>query len=161
MRHPATPRLAVLLLPAVALLALASCGDERLDPYNAASCERLLDDAANVDVYDWLKAPAPVPRRPGKMAVDDALALAHQFEARGAERMLAVGSREVLEPGSKSPYFYSTGFVLRLPDDPVKRLQIFRLYAEQVRTNGFNPRADTGQKALLIPWTQDELIADD
>jgi len=154
MPRRASPRLALIAVPAVALCALGSCGDSPPDPFDAAFCEKALNDPESADAYDWLKAPAPVPRRPGSMTVDEALSVAHHFEARGAERIVAVGNRKI-EPRSGASYLSSLGLVLRLPEDPVKRLQVFRLYAEQIRNNGYTPRADTGQNVLFIPWTQD------
>lgn len=143
-----------LLLPfaVVAAMTMSSCGGEPTDPIDDAECATMLNDPDNADALDWLKAPSPVPRRAGRLSVDEALALVHKYDSRGAVRLIAFNNVKLGPPAVKKPYLYSHGLLIQLPDDPARRYAVFTLYAEQVRDNGFAPRADTGQKYLFVHW---------
>ena len=116
---------------------------------------RSSDDPESVDAFDWLKAPAPVPKRPGGRA--DRRGPGPRPRVRGA-RGDAAGRRR--QPDGRAagrdgavrclPRAWSSS----CPTSPAKRLAVFQLYAEQVRNDGYTPRADTGQKYLFFPWTR-------
>ncbi|MCA1685236.1 MAG: hypothetical protein LC745_04500 [Planctomycetia bacterium] len=152
MPRPAPRAVKAAALALATLGLLASCGDNPSDPFDDAACERLIKDAGGVDAFDWLKAPSATPKRVGDMAVEDALALAYELEARGAERIVAVSTAP--KSPDRNPDLESEGVVIRLPDDPRKRLALFRLYADQIRGYSFQPRADTGQRYLVVPWSR-------
>jgi hypothetical protein len=145
-------RFALTLLTAAAVaVAVSACAEGTPDATDDAACKVLLDDPESLDAFDWLKAPSPLPKRPGTMSTDEALALAHRLEMAGAVRVVVVGVRKERSP---VPRESSTGVVVTLPPDDEKRLAVFRLYAVSTRNDGKGPRADTGQKYLFVPWTR-------
>ena len=146
------PRLAAAALvglSALALWSLASCGDDPLFPFDDAACETALKGSDAVAADTWLKDPYGGEKHLGAWSTDQGLAFFHELEARGAERVVAV--RVVTRPG-KEPSQEAHGLVVQLPDDLRKRRRLFELHAEQVRSAGYRPRADTGQKYLFYCW---------
>jgi hypothetical protein len=140
-----------LLLAALAAGPVASCADDPPDTVDDAACQTLLDDPESLDAFDWLNRASPLPKRPGSMTPEGALALAYRLDALGAVRVVAVGMKRV--KSGPEPRDESRGVVVTLPADPAKRLGLFRLYEKQTRSAGYAPRADRGQKYLFVPWT--------
>jgi hypothetical protein len=142
-----------LILAALAAVPFASCGDDPPDRTDDAACQALLDDPESLDAFDWLNRASPLPKKPGSMTTDEALALAYRLDSLGAVRVVAVGMKRVKSgPESRDE---SRGVVVTLPTDPAKRLGLFRLYEKQIRQYGYAPQADKGQKYLFVPWTRD------
>lgn len=144
-RH--SPRAAALAIGLAAAL-LASCGDVP-DPHDDAQCLAALNDPESVNAFDWFKDPYGGPKMLGGWSTDEGLAFAHQLEGKGARRVVAVGIHRVTQPDH--PHQYADALVVELPDDARQRLALFRLYAKLVRKDGVAPRADDGQKYLLLP----------
>lgn len=145
------PRLAaaaVVGLSAIALGSLASCGDDPPFPFDDATCEVALKGPDAVVADTWLKDPYGGEKHLGSWSTDQGLAFYHELEARGAARVVAVGV--VTRPKERSQE--ALGLVVQLPDDLMKRRRLFELHAEQVRSAGYRPRADTGQKYLFYCW---------
>src|SRR5690348_13648005 len=108
-------RRALALLPLLALGPVVSCGEPPTDTVGDALCQRLLDEPASQDVFDWLKT-SPLSKKPGAMSTEEALALAHRLEQAGAVRLTAVRIRKADSPVLKREE--SLGMVVTLPDDP-------------------------------------------
>jgi hypothetical protein len=138
--------LALMLVLALWQYIPAGCADAT-DPHDDARCERMVNDSGNVDAFEWLKAPSATPKRLGRLTNEQSLALAYELQKRGAQRINIVVWTEKEVGGTGD----AAGFVVRLPDDPWQRLDLFRLYAKHVRLYGYAPRADTGQRYLFIP----------
>jgi hypothetical protein len=138
--------LALMLVLALWQYIPAGCADAT-DPHDDARCERMFNDPGNVDAFEWLKAPSATPKHLGSLTNEQSLALAYELQKRGAQRINVVVWTDKQVGGTGE----ASGFVVRLPDDPRQRLDLFRLYAKHVRLYGYAPRADTGQRYLFIP----------
>ena len=137
------------LAAGLAIATLASCGGLPLTANDDAFCERAIHQPGSVEVFAWLKDPHGGRKRFGEWSTDEGLAFAHELDARGVKAMTAVGIRKF--PGAE-PFEDASGLVVELPDELPKRLSVFKLYAAQVRREGYEPQADTGQKYLFLPW---------
>lgn len=147
---PCPTRLVALALTAGSLAALGSCGSDRpLDEYDDAICERALNADGSIDALVWFKDPYGGPKRLGEWSTDQGLAFAHALEALGAKWIVVVGVRKIEGP---EPFESAEGLVVALPEDAHRRRALFRLYAKQVRSEGYAPQTDTGQKYLFLPW---------
>jgi hypothetical protein len=147
--RPGLAAAALLGISAVALGWLASCGDDPEFPFDDAACETALKGENAVAADAWLKDPYGGEKHLGSWSTDQGLALYHELEARGAERVVAVGVSK--RPG-REPAQEAVGLVAQLPDDPLKRRRLFEMHARQVRSAGYRPRADKGQRYLLFGW---------
>ncbi|MFO0910205.1 MAG: hypothetical protein U0794_17990 [Isosphaeraceae bacterium] len=140
-------------LVGLTLLALTlsqiGCGDEPVFPFDDAACKASLTRSDAVDAFAWFKDPYGGEKRLGDWSTDQGLAFAHQLEILGAKRVVAVGVHEV--PGTP-PSRAALGLVAELPDDLVHRKKLFERHASQVRSIGYRPRPDTGQRFLLFSW---------
>jgi hypothetical protein len=136
-------------LSAVGLGWFASCGDDPEFSFDDAACETALKAEDAVEADAWLKDPYGGEKHLGALSTDQGLALYHELEARGAVRVVAVGVSK--RPGRK-PAQEAVALVVQLPDDPSKRRRLFELHARQVRSTGYKPRADKGQRYLLFGW---------
>jgi hypothetical protein len=47
---------------------------------------------------------------------------------------------------------YADILIVRLPDDPQQRKQIFEIAKTEAEYEGFAPEMDTGQKELIFWW---------
>jgi hypothetical protein len=134
--------------PVLALtIFLGSCGVADRFPPDRDACDRALRDPEAVDALEWLKTP-PGPNQLGALSTDDGLALVAKLDMRGADRIV------VVEPRKRSGEAGQVckGLAFRLPSDASRRLAVFKLYALQVRAEGYTPRADTGQDCLYIAF---------
>jgi hypothetical protein len=134
-------------LAVTSLVALASCGNEELGRFDDAFCKSALEDPESVDAFEWFKDPHGGQKRLGDWSTDEGLAFAHQLEARGAKRVVAVGIRR--DPGPQGDH-HADGLVVVLPDDFIRRRSLFELYARMVRSRGFEPQADREQKYVYV-----------
>jgi hypothetical protein len=140
-------------LSAVAFGLLASCGDDPIFPFDDATCEAAQNRPDAVDAFDWLKDPYGGEKHLGAWSTEQGLAFAHELQARGAVRVVAVGVHPGLGP---EPSREALGLIAQLPDDAAPRLHLFELHATQVRSIGYRPRADTGQKYLFFCWKSEK-----
>jgi hypothetical protein len=160
MSHEPRARFTYIAAPLASLVwLLASCSGDGGDPRDDRFCENALKSANSLDALDWLKTPAPGAIWLIGRGRDDSMAFAHELEIKGAKRIVAVAVRTVPGPppapetpgaGAES-YQTADGLVVELPEDPSKRLAIFRLYAKQARDGGYEPRSDSNQKYVFIP----------
>ena len=132
-----------------ALGALGSCGVDQKIGWNDLACEKAMNEAESVDAFDWFKDPTGGPKRLGKWSNDEGLAFAETLQMKGAKRVVTVG---VSRRKGADEHERARGLVVELPADPSARLSLFKLYAEQVRAQGFAPQADAGQMFLYLPW---------
>ncbi len=117
---------------------------EPTDSTDDALCVRLIQGPDSFPAVEWLKTPSAIPKQPGGLSTVDALALVSRLEEAGAVRSTAVGVRES----------DSSGIVIQLPDDPSKRLAVFRLCDKLARVGGLAGQRDIGQRYLHVPWSQ-------
>jgi hypothetical protein len=147
--RPPAP-LAALVLAATAVGALPSCNaDPPPNAHDDHYCEKLIRDPANIDAFAWFKDPFGGAKRLGSWSTEEGLAFAHRLEAHGAVRIVAVGVHRVEGPEA---YETASALIVELPQEPSKRLELFKLYAKQVRSAGLAPQADNGQRYLYLPW---------
>lgn len=145
-RPSALPALGIGL--AIAAVALASCG-EVPDAHDDARCLAAINDPESINAFEWFKGPYGGPKIVGGWSTDEGLAFAHQLEAKGAKRVVAVGIHRVTQPDH--PHQSADALVVELPDDPRQRLALFKLYAMMVRRDGVIPLGDDGQKYVYLP----------
>ena len=133
-----------------ALGALASCGGDRsLSAWDDAACAAALKGPDAVDAFTWFKDPYGGPKRLGAFSNDEGLAFAYALEMKGAKRVVAVGVARVTGPDAHER---AAGLVVELPDEPEKRLALFRMGADQVRSRGYRAQPDVDQTYLYLPW---------
>lgn len=134
-------------LLALGLLLTGSCSDP-VDPVDDRLVSAMLENRSIADAIEWFKTPSTSPNRLRGLTNEQSLALALAFQAKGAGRIVAVA-----EPGKSlgNPGVTAVGLIVPLPDDPPRRMEIFRLHAKAIRQAGFSPRRDSGQKYLYLP----------
>ena len=140
----------LVLVVALVLIAvgLGSCGETSSSRFDDAFCVAAARAPESVDAVDWLKDPYGGPKRLGSLSTNAGLSLASQIQALGAKAIIAAKVHTVKGP---EPYEYAEGWVVELPDDPVRRRGVFQLYAAIIRKEGYEPQADLGQKYLYFP----------
>ena len=142
-------RILSIAVAAGAFGSLASCGSDLAIDWNDAACESALNDAENINAFAWFRDPSGGPKRLGAWSNDEGLAFVEVLQSKGAKRVAAVGLSRV---NGADPHETARGLVVELPGDATERLSLFRLYAEQVRGQGYRPQGDTGQRYLYLPW---------
>lgn len=82
----------------------------------------------------------------------EAVAFVERLHAAGATEVHVADALNEPERLREEGGPYSDTLVVVLPADPGQRAQLFRIFAEEAVSGGFDPPADTGQTVELLWW---------